>query len=140
MKKRQKTGLHILIIDDDEFLLGIIEKKLVLSGYKVTACNNVHDAIFKLGLIRPDMILLDIIMPDMNGLELMYLMQLQFSAALAPIVLMSRLNKREIYEMGYDIGNAGYLEKPFDLNQLQFVIEQAEQSAGTHEEWLNRFG
>ena len=111
MKTRNDT-FHILVIDDDDFLLNAIKKKLELASYKVTTSNNVHDAYFKLGIIKPNLIMLDVIMPDINGIEFMYLINSQFNRRQVPIMLMSYLPKKELYGMGYSIGNTHYLTKP----------------------------
>lgn len=115
---------HILVVDDDEFLLHAVKKKLELSGYKVTTSNNVHDALFKLGLVKPDLILLDVILPDINGIELMSLINSQFSPSSVPILLMSYLPKKELFNMGYNIGTAHYLPKPFNVNSLPKILDR----------------
>ena len=115
---------HVLVIDDDEFLLGIIKKKLEYIGYKVTTSSNVHDAHFKLNVLKPDIIMLDIIMPDMNGIEFMSLINSQFGSAEIPIILMSYLPEKELYNMGYSLGNAQYLAKPFNINSLPLKLQK----------------
>jgi DNA-binding response OmpR family regulator len=117
---------HILVIDDDEFLLLAIKKKLELADYKVTISNNVHDAYFKLNMTKPDLILLDVIMPDINGVEFMQLINSQAMARNTPIILMSFLRKKDLYRMGYDLGTAFYLDKPFDINKLPLLIKRNE--------------
>ena len=114
---------RILVIDDDEFLLEAIRKKMETSGYDVTVSNNVHDAYFKLNLLKPDLILLDIIMPDINGLEFMSLLQTEFIMSEIPVILMSYLPESELYNMGYAIGNAHYLPKPFNVNNLPSKLQ-----------------
>lgn len=115
---------HILVIDDDEFLLLAIQKKLEMANYKVTISGNVHDAYFKLNMTKPDLILLDVIMPDLNGVEFMHLINSQAMAGKTPIILMSFLPKKELYKMGYDLGSAFYLDKPFDIDKLPGIIRR----------------
>lgn len=115
---------HILVIDDDDFLLSAIKKKLELVGYKVTISNNVHDAYFKLNVIKPDMILLDIIMPDINGLEFMSIIKSQYEMLSIPIILMSYLDKKELYSMGYDFDSSSFLSKPFNINSLPSKLQR----------------
>lgn len=121
--KPQNNINHILVIDDDEFLLYSIRKKLELAHYKVTISSNVHDAFFKLKMTKPDLILLDVIMPDLNGVEFMHLINSQVMAGNTPIILMSFLPKQELYKMGYNLGSAYYLDKPFDVNKLPGLIK-----------------
>lgn len=123
--KEKKDRTHVLVIDDDDFLLNSIGKKLNLNGYKATVSNNVHDAYFKLSILRPDLILLDIIMPEMNGIEFMKLINARFNPGrISPIVLMSHLPQRELYDMGYSTENAYFLGKPFSINHLPFILEK----------------
>lgn len=114
---------NVLVIDDDEFLLAAIRKKLELEHYKVTTSNNVHDAYFKLNMSKPDLIILDVIMPDLNGVEFMHLIKSQVVIGNTPIILMSYLPKDELYKMGYDLASAYYLDKPFDVNELPGLIK-----------------
>ena len=112
---------HILVVDDDEFLLFSIRKKLELAHYKVTISNNVHDALFKLDMIKPDLIILDVIMPDLNGVEFMHMINSRIDEK-TPIILMSFLPQNELLKMGYNLGAAHYLDKPFDINNLPGYI------------------
>lgn len=115
---------HVLLIDDDEFLLNAMRKKLEMANYKVTVSTNVHDAHFKLSFIDPDLIILDIIMPDINGIEFMHLINEQYSLVNTPIILMSYLSKKKLLEMGYNIGLTRYLAKPFDINKLPLLLNK----------------
>lgn len=125
----QKEIKHVLVIDDDDFLLEAIKKKLESANYKVTTSNNVHDAYFKLNMSKPDLIILDVIMPDINGVEFMHLINSQVMAGHTPIILMSYLPRQELIKMGYDLGAAYYLDKPFDINELPDLIKNAGISA-----------
>ena len=119
-----KEKSHVLVIDDDEMLLFAMKTKLEMAGHRVTTSNSVMDAYFKLNLIRPDLIILDIIMPEINGLEFMNLINSQLMAVHVPIVLMTSLSKNELFEMGYKFGAARYLAKPFDVNELPGILEK----------------
>jgi DNA-binding response OmpR family regulator len=121
--KTENNINHILVIDDDQLLLYAIRKKLELANYKVTISSNVQDAFFKLDMAKPDLILLDVIMPDLNGVEFMNLINSQVMAKNTPIVLMSFLPKNELFKMGYNLGSAYYLDKPFDINKLPGYIK-----------------
>lgn len=123
--KPQNPIYNVLVIDDDEFLLEAIKKKLDQSGYRAIISNNVHDAIFKMGLKKPDLILIDIIMPDMNGLELMSIFRANYSDSKIPVILMSCLTKKEVLDMGYSIGETQYLVKPFNIDRLPVILEQS---------------
>jgi DNA-binding response OmpR family regulator len=116
---------HILLIDDDEFLLQAMKCKLEEGGYKVTTSSNIQDAYFKLTVLKPDMIILDVIMPDINGIEFMNLITNQLMVVNIPIILMSSLAKKDLYDMGYKFGASQYLCKPFDVNDLPQIMDRA---------------
>lgn len=119
-----KKGKHVLVIDDDELLLEALKKKLEDTGYKVTICSNVQDAYFKVSSLKPDLIMLDIMMPDISGIDFMNLLNSQLMVQNTPIILMSSLPKKELYEMGYKLGATQYLSKPFDVNAVPEVLEE----------------
>jgi DNA-binding response OmpR family regulator len=120
----KKKPSQILVIDDDEFLLVVIKKKLELTGYVVTLCNNVHEAYFQLNILKPDLIMLDIIMPDVNGIEFMAAINSRQGGDHRPVLLMSYLPKKELYHIGYNIGSALYLPKPFNVNKLPVLLKR----------------
>lgn len=115
---------HVMVIDDDEFLLQAIKKSLESARYKVTTCDNVHDAYFKLNILKPDMILLDVIMPDINGLEFMSVIRSQYETFDIPIVLMSYLDKKEFLKMGYQLDSSQFISKPLNLNTLPSKLQR----------------
>lgn len=124
-KKTRTKPFHVLAVDDDVFLLSAVRKSLELANYRVTVCTNVQDANFKLKLTEPDLVLLDIIMPEVNGLEFLKALHVGYDKPRAPVMIMSALTKQQIFEMGYSLGLASshYLAKPFDVNQLPSIIE-----------------
>ena len=119
-----KKGKHVLVIDDDELLLEAMKKKLEMSGFKVTISNNVQDAYFKLHSIKPDMILLDVMLPDISGIDFMNLINSQLMVQHVPIILMSSLPKNDLFEMGYKFGATQYLAKPFNVDSLPEILQQ----------------
>jgi two-component system phosphate regulon response regulator PhoB len=109
---------RILVIDDEEFMLWAIKIKLEKCGCKAITSGNVHDAFFKLNNVKPDLILLDIMLPDMSGLEFMSLIKNTFMDTKIPIILMSTLSKDEVINVGYKLGATDYIIKPFDMGDL----------------------
>jgi DNA-binding response OmpR family regulator len=116
--------LHIFVIDDDEFLLAAIKRSLENAGHKVTTSNNVHDAYFKLNFLTPDVVMLDIIMPDINGIEFMSLLNSPTNSSATPVILMSYLPEKEIRQLSYELEKVPYLAKPFNFSTLPKKIEK----------------
>jgi two-component system, OmpR family, phosphate regulon response regulator PhoB len=115
---------RILVIDDEEFMLWAIKIKLEKCGAKAITSGNVHDAFFKLNNVKPDLILLDIMLPDMSGLEFMSLIKNNFMDTKIPVILMSTLSKDEVINVGYKLGATDYIIKPFDMGDLVEKIAQ----------------
>jgi DNA-binding response OmpR family regulator len=115
---------HILIVDDDEFILWALKAKFEKEGYKVTISSNIHDAYFKINNIDPNVILLDIMLPDMNGLEFMNLINSKIKDEKIPIILMSSLSQDNVTSTAYKLGAIGYLTKPFDLDDAVAMVKK----------------
>lgn len=120
----KSNNIHVFILDDDEFLLAAMQRSLETAGYKVTISNNVHDAYFKLNVLDPDIILMDVIMPDINGFEFLSLLQTPERSKQTPVILMSYLQEKEIRQMGNNFLNIPYLEKPFNFKALPGKIRK----------------
>jgi CheY-like chemotaxis protein len=113
---------RVLVVDDDPGVRGLVDDFLGLLGYVVHPAANGREALEHLQRIRPDLILLDLMMPVMDGRA--------FGAALRgdertvdlPIVLMS--GAPEAAQVGGEIRAQGLLRKPFDLADLASVVEQ----------------
>ncbi|MEO6305526.1 MAG: response regulator [Bacteroidia bacterium] len=113
MKTNQK---HIFIVDDDEFILWTLKARFEKENYKVTVSSNVDDAYFKANVITPTIVLLDIVLPDMNGLDFMNAIHSKLLAEHIPIVIMSSLHQPSIMQIAYKLGATAYLTKPFSMD------------------------
>jgi len=79
----------ILLIEDEEILINLLNKKLIQEGYEVFITRNGVDGLAKMREIKPDLILLDIIMPKMGGLEVMEEMQKDEELKNFPVIIIS---------------------------------------------------
>jgi two-component system KDP operon response regulator KdpE len=100
----------ILIVEDDESMAQILQINLAGTGYEVTVAHDGRSGLQKFEEIRPDVIMLDVQLPDMNGLDLCRRLRNQSSV---PILMMSAtaINEEDIAE-GLDIGADEYMLKP----------------------------
>lgn len=106
---------HILIVDDDELLRRSLTFNLEKAGYQVTTASNAEDALVLARHSRPDLVLLDIGLPGMDGLDA--LRHLHETIGLPVIFLTAR--RRELDEvLGLELGADDYITKPFDLDVL----------------------
>ena len=115
---------RILVVDDDPVILRLIEVNLDLEGFEVVTANRGEDAIAKAGKAKPDLILLDLMMPEMSGWELAERLQENETTARVPIVFLSARTQDEDRRRGEELGVAGYVTKPFDPADLVATIRK----------------
>lgn len=101
----------ILIVEDDSFVIDIYHTKLSQEGYEVIEARNGIEAMKKLEEIRPDLILLDIIMPYMDGLEVLRKIKKDEKLKTIPIILLTNLSQKEEINEGLGLGVDDYLIK-----------------------------
>ena len=112
----------ILIIDDTLSNLDIVSDFLI--DYDVIAINNGADAISIIHSEKIDLILLDIIMPDMDGYELCKLLKDDNSTEHIPIIFLTSKSDEDSIEMAYDIGGIDYVTKPFKPKELLAKVKR----------------
>ncbi|MFO0477829.1 MAG: response regulator transcription factor [Bacteroidota bacterium] len=110
----------ILIIEDEKTLMETITLNLQLENYEVFSLNTGKDAINQIIKITPDLILLDIMLPESNGIEI-YKSLLKINLQIPTIFLTAKNNIKEKIE-GLKLGAADYITKPFDLEELLLRI------------------
>lgn len=115
--------LKILCVDDDADMRGLIALGLEVDGFaEVTEARDGWDAIEKARLVWPDLILMDIMMPHMNGIEAIRRLR-QIEAALnVPIIVISAKYNHELMEHALSIGANEYITKPFMIEALKQTI------------------
>ncbi|MBD2268126.1 response regulator transcription factor [Anabaena sp. FACHB-1391] len=114
--------LTILIADDDIGTRLAISDYLDLSGYHVITADNGIDALNTLEKYHPDLLVTDIMMPLMNGYELVRRVRQLSAFRLLPIILLTARTKIQERILGYQSGCDLYLPKPFELEELAAAI------------------
>ncbi len=118
MEERKK---YILIVDDDEEIVTTARAKLERAGFKVEAAYNGEEALKKVGDRTPDLIVLDVVMPKMDGFAFYKTIKEYRELQNIPVIILTaRANMRESFLV---IGSDDFLAKPFDLDELQKRIE-----------------
>jgi DNA-binding response OmpR family regulator len=106
---------HILLVDDDELLRRSLAYNLERAGYRVSTAANAEDALAVAERDRPDLVLLDIGLPGMDGLDTLRLFQRRMEV---PVIFVTA-RRRELDEiLGLELGADDYITKPFDLDVL----------------------
>jgi DNA-binding response OmpR family regulator len=115
---------RILVVDDDPVILRLIEVNLDLEGFEVVTASRGEDAIAKARDTAPDLILLDLMMPEMSGWELAERLQKDDTVSGIPLVFLSARTQDEDRRRGEELGVAGYITKPFDPADLVETIRK----------------
>jgi DNA-binding response OmpR family regulator len=106
---------HILIVDDDALMRRSLAFNLEQAGYHTSTAESAETALSKVHLEKPDLVLLDIGLPGMDGLDALRELKLQFDL---PVIFLTA-RRRELDEaLGLEMGGDDYITKPFDLNVL----------------------
>ncbi len=115
--------LNILVVDDDLGTRLSISDYLELSGYKVMTAKDGQEALNILEKYHLDLIVTDIVMPKMNGYELVRQLRQKPSWRLLPVILLTGRTKTQERILGYQSGCDLYLPKPFELEELGAAIQ-----------------
>jgi diguanylate cyclase (GGDEF)-like protein len=108
----------ILIIDDSELTLATTKATLVESGYDVVTANNGANGLRMVKVEKPDLVLLDVIMPGMDGFEVCKILREDESNNLMPIVLFTANDNEEDKLVGLEMGADDYIVKPYNEREL----------------------
>jgi two-component system KDP operon response regulator KdpE len=105
----------ILVVDDERQIVRVLRASLQSSGYQVTVAGNGIEALRRFGADRPDLIITDLAMPEMNGLELTQAVR---RSAQTPIIVLSVRDGDAMKVQALDEGADDYLTKPFSMSEL----------------------
>jgi len=109
----------ILLAEDDVFILEIMAEKLKKSGFEVSIAKDGEDCIQVLTSLRPDILLLDILMPQIDGFEVLRRMKASESLSHIPVVVLSNLGQKEEIQKALDLGAKDYVVKAnFTTNEI----------------------
>ena len=101
----------ILVIEDDKFLRELISRKLLKEGYDISEAIDGEEGIKKIKEKKPDLVLLDLILPGIDGFEVLSRMKEDSSSSSTPVIILSNLGQKEDVEKGLKLGAVDYLIK-----------------------------
>lgn len=104
-------GKSILLVDDDLTLLEMYEHRLKEEGAIIIAARNGREAIEKIDESRPDIILLDVMMPDASGFDVLEYVRQNSSLANIPVIMLTALVESDKYEKAKELGATDYIVK-----------------------------
>jgi len=112
------TKKRILVADDEEDVKEIVAKILEAQGYAVTTAYDGLDAVEKIRAEKPDLVLLDIMMPVLDGYEVCKRLQEDVQTADIPVLFLSAAADQEAVSRGMNAGAKDYVIKPFEPSKL----------------------
>jgi DNA-binding response OmpR family regulator len=115
---------NILVVDDDDDLRAMVEVILRGRGYRVVGAASGAQAYAVAVNEVPDLVLMDIGMPDVDGLSTIWRMRETTTLAETPVVVITAYDSYDLRGEAASAGCKGYLTKPFDPNQLREVVRQ----------------
>src|SRR5918998_2256246 len=107
---------HVLVIDDDEEIRGSLRRGLAFEGFKVTLAADGEEALRSVRDDRPDLIVLDIMMPGLDGLEVVR--RLRLADEQLPVIMLTARDAVPDRVTGLEAGADDYLVKPFAFSEL----------------------
>jgi CheY-like chemotaxis protein len=105
----------ILIVDDSTTNLVLLEAILQEEGYKTYTAFNAKEAFACIEKNKPDLILLDLLMPQVSGFEILERLKSNLSTSEIPVIVVSAVNTKENMELCKDLGAADFFSKPIDI-------------------------
>ena len=120
-KLRSEQEVTILVVDDDEINRVVMGQQL--EEYNVVKCSNGLDALNLIEENKPDLVLLDLMMPGLNGYEVCQKLRQKYSQIELPVILVTAKNHLEDLTQGFRTGANDYLAKPFHNEELSSRVE-----------------
>ncbi len=124
----------ILIVDDDELVRSILCEKVMHDGYQVMTARNGEEALVIYQQIHPDLVLMDGVMPEMDGFECCEQLQQLPGGDLTPVLMITGLDDSESLDRAYAVGAADYITKPIHWAVLRQRVKRVLNQSHLHRE------
>ena len=131
-------GSKVLVVDDDLLNANLIYKYLTSVGYQVIKAHNGRDGLALACQEKPDLILLDVMMPGMNGFEVCQRLRSDPSTAYVPVVMVTALYETEERIAALEAGADDFLSKPFNIYELAARVKSLLRIKHQHDELERR--
>ena len=115
---------RILAVDDEPELTGLMHYHLVRAGHIVTTAANGWEAIHSVRQSRPDLILLDLMLPDLDGFGVCEILRRDPLTATIPIVIVSAWASSDSRHLGLELGALDYITKPLSPHELVTRVDR----------------
>ncbi|MBK8397985.1 MAG: response regulator [Leptospiraceae bacterium] len=114
---------HILVVDDEPINLQVISNHFTFRGYRVTTANNGKEALAQIDIEKPDIVLLDVMMPMMTGFEVSQKIREKYDMNELPVLFLTAKNRSSDLMKGFNSSGNDYIVKPFSKEELLSRVE-----------------
>jgi len=111
---------RLLVVDDEDNICQVLEQYFSLKGYEVRAVHRGDEALALAGVFHPDVVLLDLLIPGMNGIDTLRALKQLIPAP--KVLMMSAADHEEVVQGALDLGVDFYMCKPIDLSKLDHLV------------------
>ena len=115
---------RIFVVDDQEEVLSLLNDSLTENGFQVMLCKEPKKVLSSIKSFNPDLILLDLLMPDLGGFEICEILNSDPQTHSIPIIIISGFGDLGDVKKAYKLGVVGYFVKPFALSDLNKEISK----------------
>lgn len=123
MTTQTKSGVaNILVVDDEPQITEIIDAFLSNAGHNVTVSNQASQALKLAREVKPDVILLDIMMPEMDGYDICNALKKDKTTAKIPIVFLTGKDRNDDMGKSFKVGGDMFIKKPFSCERLLEIV------------------
>jgi two-component system OmpR family response regulator len=122
-------GARLLVVDDEEALVDMLRDALRFAGYEVHVARRGFEALKAAAEVEPDLIILDVNLPDIDGFEICR--RLRAGGSRTPVVFLTARDDRDDLRTGFTRGGDDYLTKPFSLEELDLRVRAILRRTGT---------
>jgi DNA-binding response OmpR family regulator len=117
--------IHILVIEDEPAVQTLLKKALTSHNFKVTVASDGLDGLMKLETLRPDIMICDVMMPNLDGIEFVKAIKHNTQTQKIPVIfLTAKTDPRSMIE-GINVGARFYVTKPFQIDDLLAKVRRA---------------
>src|SRR5688572_177729 len=124
----------ILVVDDEQDAIELIEYNLQAAGYRVLTANDGMEAVQKTRSTIPDLVVLDLMLPELDGLEVCKILRRDPATANIPIIMLTAKASELDRVLGLEIGADDYVTKPFSPRELVLRVKKQLQHMAEPEE------
>jgi len=120
----EMNSRKVLVVDDDEHILRSLAQYLEMEEFSVKTASGGAEALALVESDRPDLVLLDVMMPEMDGFEVLENLRRKPETEKLPVIMLTARDQHGDVLKGYQMGVSSYMVKPYNFDELLEVINQ----------------